>query len=136
MGSYVKEYIDSKINVPFSWGSNNCLSFVIEYLNGTGFKELPLAWFVGHPDAKSCYRAYKKHARELRYKDIVEAFDDLLYPEITLYPRDGFVVVKPYGDLIGYSCSVHYGGYNYFLDELGLTRQEPEPKDLYWSIPA
>lgn len=134
MGSNVKDYLDTKRDQPFSWESNNCLSFVVDYLHECGFRDLCPSWFKGYKDGKSCYVAYRKTCRKMGYKDVVEGFDDLLWPEITLYPRDGFVVVRPGGDLIGYTCGVHYQGHNFFIAENGLIGVEPLPKDLYWSL--
>lgn len=135
MGSNLtQDYLQTKKDLPFSWKDNNCLSFVVEYVN-LSYPLFEVDWFLGHDTAQGCYRAYRKKCKELGYKNIVDAFDDNLDAEITLYPRPGFVVAKPVEGLVGYAFGIHSNGLNHFLTDKGLVSLQPEPKDLYWSIP-
>ena len=127
----IEDYLNSKKDTKFSWTENNCLSFVVEYLD---LDELPLEWFLGHDNEVQCYRAYKKKLRELRYSDIVDAFDDILQAEVTLWPRDGFIVATPASGLVGKVFGLHYKNRNFFLDVDGLKSIPVSPHDLYWSI--
>jgi hypothetical protein len=132
MATKLKEYIKQHDGVPFSWANNNCMSFVMGYLD---LEIAPVSWFVGHENAKSCYKEYKKKAKQIGYESLTDVFDSFLQREITLHPRTGFVVAKPIGGLFGHLYGIHFMGFNLFLtEESGLQPFDVEHSDMYWSI--
>lgn len=127
----IEKYLDKKSKEEFSWQYNNCMSFVFEYLN---MKEVPLEWFLGHKDERSALVAYRRKARELGYKDVSELFDDHFDRELTLHPRDGYIVVRKTEDLLGVACGLTYNKMNVFYTEEGLTIFPFEVSDRYWRV--
>jgi len=106
------------------------MSFVVGYLD---LKELPVDWFLGHSDAKSCYKAYKKKAKEIEFESLADVFDTVLQREITLHPKSGSIVARRVGGLFGHLYGIHYNGFNLFLtEEAGLRAFDIEHSDIYW----
>lgn len=129
----IEAYISAQRGKPFTWAENNCMSFVVDYLQRP---ELPAALFRGYDTPQDCFRAYAKAAREMNYAGLVDAFDALLRPEMTLHPRDGFVVGRPTASAFGHLFGLHWRNGNWFLtEETGLVPTLPQNDDLYWSVP-
>lgn len=127
-------YIADKSAVPFSWSENNCMSFVVEYIAD---HRLPLEWFLGHNTAKACFREYRAKAKHIGYDTLADVFDTILTPELTFYPRDGFIAARPVDDLFKYAYGLCYKGRVYFFSDQdrGLIATDPECSDMYWSAP-
>lgn len=133
MGSnLIRDYIARVSQNSFSWESNNCMSFVVGYLN---MRDIPVEWFLGHKDAKSCYKAYLLKSREVGYDSLQDLFDGLLEPMVTLYPKDGYVVATRDVSKFGYAYGLHCGGVDYFLTESNICSFDTKPENIYWKKP-
>lgn len=128
----LRAYLQQKIAQPFSWRDNNCMSFVVEYLD---LPELPVAWFLGHDTPQRCLAAYRRKAREIGYDSLSDVFDDILGRDLTLHPKPGSVVGRNVGGAFGTAFGLHWRGLHYFLtEEQGLVTFDPQHDDVYWVV--
>lgn len=125
----LRDYIELNLNKPFDWASHNCLSFVAGYHQDI----IKAKWYSGFDSPKGAIKLYKNLRRNSPYQDILEAFDNIFYPQETLHPRDGFIVFRASdGDVIGGSFGLVYHNACVFVGESSLEFTKPQLTDIYW----
>lgn len=132
MGSYtLKDYLKES-SKPFSWEDHNCLSFVSGALCSQGKEPLPEEWQPQVRTPREALIYYSRWGKNHGGRGIVEELDEL-YPRVfTLSPKDGFIVARGSGDVMGYSVGITYRGSCIFVGEQGLVVDAPKVTDKFW----
>ncbi len=125
------EYIDERRNVPFTWGTHDCISFsngAMRRLTGTGYAD---EWVKRYKTALGAARYYKKQEARGEFKTIIEAIDAKL--NRVAFPLRGSIVAREMaGEFLGYRLGVCIGTKVAFVAEHGLIFELVESDDIAW----
>lgn len=129
-------YLLSVARMPFKWGDHDCLTFAnncVKIQRGKGFA---CEWVGGY---KSAIGAARKYAAQKKahptYESIIDVADDRLTPEMTLHPRNGYIVARE-SNSVGLGCifGVVLNGESLFVGKKGIERLPHQIDERYWSL--
>jgi hypothetical protein len=133
MGSYttLRDYLHAS-DKPFSWEDHNCLSFTSGALRSQGKEPLPEDWQPQVHTPREALLYYSRWGKNHEGRGIVEELDEVYPRVLTLSPKDGFIVARESGDIMGHSVGVTYQGRCIFIGERGLVVDTPKVTDKFW----
>jgi hypothetical protein len=120
-------YIRDNKDKPFDWETHNCLTFV------DGLYKVDQEWLKGFSNPRDALKLYRRLQDNSPEDNILDAFDNLFEPVLTLHPQEGWIVFRPCGgSVLGGSFGLYYRNSCVFVGEKGLEFTNPQNQDLYW----
>jgi hypothetical protein len=127
-------YVESVRNVPFSWGTHDCLTFsnaAVTAYRGHGYAD---DWLYGYTTELGAAVHCKRLLRRQGFSGIVEAVDSRLTRYSFRVPPRGCVIARPCDGVLGYAFGIVVSDRAAFVGGVGLDILRLEPDDVFWRV--
>lgn len=131
------EYIDGLRDMPFAWGSNDCITFTnkaMQIITGKGYCD---DWIGDYSNGRGAFKHYRRKLSEQGYDGIIDALDNRLIRLDAKYPPRGTLIGRKSDDVNGVlpiALGVVISDLAAFLIDDGLILSPIDETDLFWSV--